>query len=57
MSDDLVIGLTFLAPTLLMFVIVLIRSIDKHRPQYDDDLPRRQRRVTRNGFKSRMGVN
>jgi hypothetical protein len=51
MTDELVIGLTFLAPTLALFAWAVTR-----KPERRDWVAERHRQITRNGFKSRMGV-
>jgi hypothetical protein len=54
MNDDQLVGFVFLIPTL---VIVLWLWITRPRtPRYDARIPARQRRVTRNAFKSRAGI-
>ncbi len=37
MSDDLIIGLTFLAPTLVLSLVVLFRSHRRHNRRYRFD--------------------
>jgi hypothetical protein len=54
MTDGQVIGLTFLAPILVVcFWLWLTRP---RSPRYDARVPKMQRRVTHNAFKSRAGI-
>jgi hypothetical protein len=54
MTDEQVIGLTFLAP---IFVVWLWLWLTRPRsPRYDARIPASQRRITRNAFKSRAGI-
>jgi hypothetical protein len=54
MSDGQVIGLTFLAP---IFVVWLWLWLTRPRsPRYDARVPKMHRKITHNGFKSRMGA-
>jgi hypothetical protein len=53
MTDELVIGLTFFAPTLGLFLWTQFRKPNRRH----DWTAERHRKIARNGFKSRMGVN
>jgi hypothetical protein len=54
MTDEQAIGLTFLAP---IFVVWLWLWLTRPRsPKYDARVPKMQRRVTHNAFKSRAGI-
>jgi hypothetical protein len=51
MTDELVIGLTFMAPTLILFAWAISR-----KPPKRDWVAERHRKISHNGFKSRAGM-
>jgi hypothetical protein len=50
-TDELLIGLTFLAPTLALFAWAVTR-----KPERRDWVAERHRQITHRGFKSRAGI-
>jgi hypothetical protein len=51
MTDGLIIGLTFLAPTLILFAWAVTR-----KPERRDWVAERHRQITHRGLKSRAGM-
>jgi hypothetical protein len=52
MSDELIVGLTFLAPSLALFIWTQVRKPNRRH----DWTAERHRTISRNGFKSRQGI-
>jgi hypothetical protein len=51
MTDGMVIGLTFITPTLILFAWAISR-----KPERRDYVAERHRQITHRGFKSRAGM-